>query len=195
MKLASSYEELLADRGVDAVVLATPHSLHSQQVIAASAAGKHVFCQARMARDAAEARAMLAAAEAHPGQVAMLCPPPQGMKGDRLIRNLLAEGYLGELREVHASGLSAGYADPSGPLHWRQNWELQGYNTLTLGMWVEVIHRWVGPHRSVSAVIKTLRHPCKNTKMTRITRPIASASVRTTSWIEARTASVVSVAG
>ncbi len=45
----------------------------------------------------------------------------------------------------------------------------------------------------VIAVISTLRQPCRNTKMTRMTRPIASSSVVVTSSTEARTASVVSV--
>ena len=45
LKLAGKYEDLLADPGIDAVVLATPHSLHSAQVIAAAAAKKHVFCE------------------------------------------------------------------------------------------------------------------------------------------------------
>ena len=44
-RLAASYEALLADPTVDAVVLATPHSLHAREVAAAAAAGKHVFCE------------------------------------------------------------------------------------------------------------------------------------------------------
>ena len=44
LRLFSSFEEVLEDPGVDAVVLATPHSLHTQQVVAAAARGKHVFC-------------------------------------------------------------------------------------------------------------------------------------------------------
>jgi predicted dehydrogenase len=43
--LADNYEALLANSKVDAVVLATPHSMHAQQVIAAAAAKKHVFCE------------------------------------------------------------------------------------------------------------------------------------------------------
>jgi predicted dehydrogenase len=38
-KLAPNYEALLEDPGIDAVVLATPHSMHALQVIAAAAAG------------------------------------------------------------------------------------------------------------------------------------------------------------
>jgi predicted dehydrogenase len=43
--LADSYEALLANPKVHAVVLATPHSMHARQVIAAAAAGKHIFCE------------------------------------------------------------------------------------------------------------------------------------------------------
>src|SRR5215475_71234 len=45
LRLAESFEALLKDSSVHAVVLCTPHSVHSQQVIAASKAGKHVFCE------------------------------------------------------------------------------------------------------------------------------------------------------
>ncbi len=151
----TDWRELIVRDDLDAVFIGTWPYTHAEMSIAALNAGKHVFCQARMARTAAEARSMLEAAEAHPAQVAMLCPPPAGMKGDRLIRKLIADGYLGELREVHATGLSPANADPTAALHWRQNFALQGYNTLTLGMWIEVIHRWAGPHRRVSAVAKT----------------------------------------
>jgi predicted dehydrogenase len=45
LRLIEGYETLLADPEVDAVVLATPHSAHARQVIAAAEAGKHVFCE------------------------------------------------------------------------------------------------------------------------------------------------------
>jgi predicted dehydrogenase len=45
LKLTESYEQLLSDPNVQAVVLSTPHSMHSRQVIAAAQAGKHVFCE------------------------------------------------------------------------------------------------------------------------------------------------------
>jgi predicted dehydrogenase len=45
LKLAEDYDALIKDSNVQAVVLCTPHSMHSQQVVAAAQAGKHVFCE------------------------------------------------------------------------------------------------------------------------------------------------------
>jgi predicted dehydrogenase len=45
LRLSESFEALLKDSNVQAVVLCTPHSMHAQQVIAAAQAGKHVFCE------------------------------------------------------------------------------------------------------------------------------------------------------
>ncbi|HKE83549.1 MAG TPA: Gfo/Idh/MocA family oxidoreductase [Vicinamibacterales bacterium] len=61
LKLAESYEALLADPAVNAVVLATPHSMHATQVIAAAKAGKHVFCEKPFALTKADAEAAVAA--------------------------------------------------------------------------------------------------------------------------------------
>jgi predicted dehydrogenase len=44
-ELADTYEALLSNPKVNAVVLATPHSMHTKQVVAAAAAGKHIFCE------------------------------------------------------------------------------------------------------------------------------------------------------
>jgi len=57
LTLYTTYEEALADPTVDAVVLATPHSLHSPQVIAAAKAKKHVFCEKPFALTKADAQA------------------------------------------------------------------------------------------------------------------------------------------
>lgn len=61
--LVDSYEDLLAIDELDAVVLATPHSKHLEQIEAAAAAGKHVFCEKPLTLTKADAEAAFAACE------------------------------------------------------------------------------------------------------------------------------------
>jgi predicted dehydrogenase len=63
LRLVDRYEALLADTGIDAVVLATPHSLHAAQTVAAARVGKHVFCEKPFALHKADAEAAVAATE------------------------------------------------------------------------------------------------------------------------------------
>ncbi|MGP0090953.1 MAG: Gfo/Idh/MocA family protein [Xanthobacteraceae bacterium] len=61
LRLAPDYAALLADKTIDAVVLATPHSMHAAQVIAAAKARKHVFCEKPFTLTKHEAEAAVAA--------------------------------------------------------------------------------------------------------------------------------------
>jgi len=61
VRLAASYEDLLKDPNVHAVVLATPHSMHARQLVAAAAVGKHVFCEKPFALTKKDAEASVAA--------------------------------------------------------------------------------------------------------------------------------------
>jgi predicted dehydrogenase len=64
LSLFEGYEAALAADDVDAVVLATPHSMHAAQTIAAAGAGKHVFCEKPFALTKADAEAAAHATEA-----------------------------------------------------------------------------------------------------------------------------------
>ncbi|MEX2035825.1 MAG: Gfo/Idh/MocA family oxidoreductase [Xanthobacteraceae bacterium] len=61
--LRQRFEDILADRSIDAVVLATPHSLHAAQVMAAVKAGKHVHVEKPLTLDRPSAQAVVAAAK------------------------------------------------------------------------------------------------------------------------------------
>jgi predicted dehydrogenase len=61
LTLVDAYETLLTDTRIDAVVLATPHSMHVPQTIAAAQAGKHVFCEKPFALTKADADGAVAA--------------------------------------------------------------------------------------------------------------------------------------
>jgi len=59
VRLTASFDEVLADCTVEAVIVATPHSQHEAQVLKAVAAGKQVFCEKPLALTAAGAQRML----------------------------------------------------------------------------------------------------------------------------------------
>ncbi len=58
--LTADYADALSDQAVEAVILATPHSLHTAQIEAAVAAGKHIFCEKPLALTKAEAESSVA---------------------------------------------------------------------------------------------------------------------------------------
>jgi predicted dehydrogenase len=136
------WQDLIADRDIEGVVIGTWPYLHCPITLAALAAGKHVLCEARMSLNLAEAEQMLEASVNAPKVVAQLVPSPFGLKGDATMRRLIAAGYLGELREVQVFGMNAALADPTAPLHWRQDAALAGINMLTVGIVHETLLRW-----------------------------------------------------
>lgn len=151
-----NWADLLALDNIDAVWIGTPPYMHSAVTVSALEAGKHVFCQARMAMDLAEAEEMLATARRFPDLVTMLCPPPFGLRGDLLVKKLLAEDYLGEPHHIRLRSFTGAYLNAEAPAHWRQRIEISGLNVLALGIYVEVLQRWLGDITGVYARQKTI---------------------------------------
>jgi predicted dehydrogenase len=118
LALAGDYAAALADPAIDAVVLATPHTQHAEQVIAAVRAGKHVFTDKPFAltRASAEAAAK-AAAEAK--RVLAVGFNWRFQPALQEIRRMVQDGRLGRL--LHIEGNFNGpsvYRFPE--KHWRQ---------------------------------------------------------------------------
>jgi predicted dehydrogenase len=65
LRLTDSFDSLLRDPGIDGIVIATPHSMHVEQVELAAAAGKHVFCEKPLALTAAGAERATRACAVH----------------------------------------------------------------------------------------------------------------------------------
>ncbi len=149
----ADWREIAESPDIDAVVIATPPVLHHDATLAALAGGKHVLCQARMARNLAEALAMAEAAR-NSDRVTVLYPPLPGLKGDNLVRRLIHnEGYVGDVHEVRMSGMSA--RSGVDEYHWRLDAAISGCHMLAMGLWVEVLNRWIGPATSVFARANT----------------------------------------
>ncbi len=64
LETTTRYEDALERKDIDAVILCTPHKFHSAQIVAAAAAGKHVFCEKPLCTTAVEVDAAIAAVKA-----------------------------------------------------------------------------------------------------------------------------------
>lgn len=153
-KRYSHWREAIADPETNAIVIGTWPYMHAPVTLAALESGKHVLCEARMAMNAAEAKAMLAAARSRPDLVAQVVPAPISLGVDAMVRKLVADGALGDILAIEVKDCG-GFLDKSSPLHWRQDFDLSGMNTMTLGIWYETVMRWVGEAVEVSAMGKT----------------------------------------
>lgn len=108
LRLHGSYEAVLADPEVQAVVLATPHKLHAEQVIAAARAGKPVFVEKPFTLSKASAEAAVAACR-EAGVVLALGHNRRFLPAVAELKAMLADGRIGTLLHVegHFSGPGA----------------------------------------------------------------------------------------
>ena len=150
----TNWLDLIEADDTDAIMIGTWPYMHARLTLAALDADKHVLCEARMAMNATEAHEMLAAAQTNPHLVAQVVPSPMTLGVDKTIKRLLAEGYLGDVLAIDAR-VGGTFLDFDSPMHWRQDFNLSGYNTMTMGIWYEAIIRWVGHANRVTAFAKT----------------------------------------
>lgn len=115
--IGSDFQSVISDQAVDAIILATPHSQHSEQVIAAAKAGKHVYVEKPLALKASDAEAAWQACKAADvvlavGQNRRFLPAYQHL------RERVLSGAFGPVLHVEAN-----FSGPSGyrraPGSWR----------------------------------------------------------------------------
>ncbi|MDJ0387229.1 Gfo/Idh/MocA family oxidoreductase [Roseomonas sp. E05] len=105
IRLLDGYDAVLADPEVQAVVLATPHKLHAEQVIAAARAGKHVFVEKPFTLTKASAEAAVAACR-EAGVVLALGHNRRFLPAVAEIKAMLSDGRIGTL--LHVEGQFSG---------------------------------------------------------------------------------------
>lgn len=143
-RIEHSWREAVKASDVDAICIGTWPYLHAEITIAALKAGKHVLTEARMARNVTEAKQMLLAAKGRSDLVAQIVPAPMSLELDGTVLEMLAKGWIGRVREVCVTHTTGAYADSAAPYGWRQDFNLSGCNTLTVGIYYEIVRRWLG---------------------------------------------------
>jgi predicted dehydrogenase len=166
-KAYPDWHTLIDDDEITAVCIGTWPDMHSEITIAALQSGKHVLCEARMARNYAEAKKMYDVANEFPGLVAQIVPSPFTLGIDLTIKNEIASGRIGDVLAVDMRFRMPRFADPARPISWRENIDISGHNIMGMGIGYEAMMRWLGPAKSVIA----------NTKIFNKQRPDESGSI------------------
>jgi len=102
LEFVGDLADVLGDPGIDAVILCTPHALHSRQVLSCAAANKHVFCEKPLALTRADAERSVAACKAA-GVMLGIGHERRYEPAIVEVRRLLREGVLGTVMHVEAN--------------------------------------------------------------------------------------------
>ncbi|MEU0150449.1 Gfo/Idh/MocA family protein [Micromonospora fulviviridis] len=128
----TDWRRLVESDEIDVVDICTPGDSHCEIALAALAAGKHVLCEKPLANTVEEAREMTAAAaRARAAGVRAMCGfNYRRVPAVALMRRLVADGRLGEIRHVRAVYLQDWIVDPQFPLVWRLQQDRAGSGAL-----------------------------------------------------------------
>lgn len=99
VKMFGDYRELLQQKNVDAVVIATPDHQHAVMAVNAAAAGKDIYCEKPMALTVKEGRAMVNATRKHK-RVFQTGSMQRSWKEFRQAVELVRNGTIGEIKKV-----------------------------------------------------------------------------------------------
>jgi predicted dehydrogenase len=152
-----SYEEVLADPGIDAVYIPLPNSLHGRWTLAALAAGKHVLCEKPFTANADEARTVAAAAgkaAADSGLVVLEAFHYRYHPLARRMREIIDSGELGRLHHIE-TWLCAPIADKSDI---RYQFDLAGGAMMDMGSYVVHMARLLGGEEPTVVSARAKRH-------------------------------------
>jgi predicted dehydrogenase len=135
----TDWHEVVEHVSVDVVNICTPNDQHHEQVLAAIAAGKHVYCDKPLATTSDEARDMTLAAE-EAGIVNQMVQNNRFIPALRRAKQIVDDGVLGRPHQFRVAFLHSGSSDPTRPL----GWKMQDGGTLhDLGAHVIDLLRWL----------------------------------------------------
>ena len=153
----TDWREMIADPNIDLFDNGGPNDAHAEPCIAAAEAGKHVFCEKPLARNAVEAKAMLDAVE-KAGVKHMVAFNYRFVPAIIQARNLITSGALGRIYHFRASYLQEWIMPHfNTPMIWRLRKENAGSGALgDLGAHIIDLGRFlVGEIVEVSAMTRT----------------------------------------
>lgn len=154
-RAAESWEALVDDPAVGAVVIASPPTTHRAIVDRAAAHGKPVFCEKPLGASLADASAMTEAVE-RAGVVNMIGFNYVRTPATQFARHLVSSGAIGAVTYFRGEHTEDFYADPDRPASWRTEGEANGVMHELASHMINASLALIGPIRSVMADIETV---------------------------------------
>ena len=151
----SDWRALVDSSSVDAVVIASPQSMHRRIAEAAFQKGKPVFCEKPLGASLEDSRAMVAAAKAS-GQINMVGFNYIRTPASQYARQLLAEGRIGKVTCFRAEHTEDFLADPDAPATWRTEGRANGNMGDLAPHIINAAHALMGPMAEINAMIQTV---------------------------------------
>jgi predicted dehydrogenase len=156
LRCYASEHEALEHPGVEAVILATPHSLHAEQIELAVASGKHVFCEKPLSRTRKSAEAAVNACRSRN----LILGVGHERRWEPPVRDMLEaarSGRLGRILQIEANFSHDKFLSLDA-----SNWRLNPEEAPVAGMTATGIHltdlavALLGPARDVRVACETL---------------------------------------
>jgi len=165
-------QDLLDDKELDIIDICTPNVYHSEQVMAALQAGKHVYCDKPLAASYEQAQQIVTLAEKQ-GIITQMALQNRFIPATLRAKELIEEGRLGNILTFRAAYLHSGSVDPAKPIGWKQDKSIRGGGVLfDLGSHVlDLLYHLMGEYKNVYARTRVLypQRPDKSGKMISIT--------------------------
>lgn len=159
VKAYKNYKDLIKHKGIDAVILGTPHPLHPEQALAAFAAGKHVLTEKAMAGRLSQAQKMVAAARKKGLKLGVCFQHrlnPKTLKGIELMQT----GKIGQVLRVMCENTAykAEFYYDSGA--WRGTWlgEEGGVLLNQAPHPIDILMKLAGLPKKITAVCRAQLH-------------------------------------
>ena len=139
----NDFRDITENPDIEVVHITSPNLFHREQLLSAMAAGKHVYCEKPLTADLEQAREIEGALPDYVGTHQM-CLQNRFFPATLRAKQLVEEGFLGQVLSFRAAYLHSGSADPDAPLKWKLDRAMGGGVLFDLG----------------SHVIDLVRHLC-----------------------------------
>jgi predicted dehydrogenase len=114
----TDFREITENPAVDIVHICSPNDRHQEALLSAMKHQKHIYCDKPLVASMAEAEVVRAALKDYRG-TAQMTLQNRFFPATLRAKQLVAEGFLGQVLEFRAAYLHAGSADPNAPVKWK----------------------------------------------------------------------------